>query len=329
MSGKEHPTPKKTSTGKAPAAKETVAPATTTAATETRGFEVKRRRRLPIVIGIIIVVVLIAGGLIAKFTIGSAQATPAKDHFGTTLKVAYLSTDSAQQTFVEWVAKNVAPAHGITIVPTGIGDPNTLSQAVNDGKIAATEYAHKPWIDESDAANHWKITSTEPVFQWAYSIYSSRHASLKDLPDGGTIGILDDPANTAQALILLSRAGLIGLDPSVDPSKATLKNVTKNPHNFVLKPIAFGSAARTLGDFDAIVTYNFEFNAAGIGAKDRIYAPPAPLVFAAQLAIGTPYLKDASIQKLIATFKDPKVAHYLATTTDPKVKGQITPVSAR
>ena len=325
MSGTQQPSPKKTSSGEAPVENETGG----TATSANRGFEVRRRRRWPIVLVIGIVVVLIAGGLVAKFTIDSSQATAADDHFGTTLKVGYLSTDSAQQAFVEWVAKNVAPAHGITIVPTGVGDPNTLSQAVNDGKIAGTEYAHKPWIDESDAANHWKITSTEPVFQWAYSIYSSRHATLKDLPDGGTIGILDDPANTAQALIVLSRAGLIGLDPSVESSKATLADVTKNPHNFVLKPIAFGSAARTLGDFDAIVTYNFEFNAAGVGAKERIYAPPAPLVFAAQLAVGTPYVKEANIQKLIATFKDPKIAHYLATTTDPKVKGQITPVSAR
>ncbi|MDQ1545822.1 MAG: D-methionine transport system substrate-binding protein [Actinomycetota bacterium] len=323
MSGKEHPTETTSGTAAATGSQKNAA------STEDRGFEVKRRRRLPIVIGIIVIVVLVAGGLIARFTVGNAQAAGTKDHFGTSLKVAYLSTDSAQQTFVEWVAKNVAPAHGITIVPTGIGDPNTLSQAVNDGKIAGTEYAHKPWIDESDAANHWKITSTEPVFQWAYSIYSTRHASIKALPDGATIGILDDPANTAQALILLSRAGLIGLDPSVDPSKSTLNDVTKNPRHFVLKPIAFGSAARTLGDFDAIVTYNFEFNAAGIGAKARIYAPPAPRVFAAQLAIGTPYLKDASIKKLIETFKDPKVAKYLATTTDPKVKGQLTPVSAK
>jgi D-methionine transport system substrate-binding protein len=325
VSDQDNPVPGNTPDGEAPALSESGR----SAIAADRGFEVKRRRRWPIVIVIAVVVVLVAAGLVAKLTMGTAQATTAKDHFGTTLKVGYLSTDSAQQAFVEWVAKNVAPDHEITIVPTGVGDPNTLSQAVNDGKIAGTEYAHKPWIDESDAANHWKITSTEPVFQWAYSIYSSRHASLKDLPDGGTIGILDDPANTAQALILLSRAGLIGLNPSVDPSKATIADVTRNPHNFVLKPIAFGSAARTLGDFDAIVTYNFEFNAAGIGAKDRLYAPPAPRIFAAQLAIGTPYLKDASIQKLIATFKDPQVAHYLATTKDPKVKGQITPVSAR
>ena len=120
MSGKEHPTPRNSSSGKTSGAKET----TQSPTTEDRGFDVKRRRRLPIVIGIAVVVVLVAGGLIVKFTVGSAQATTAKDHFGTTLKVGYLSTDSAQQAFVEWVAKNVAPAHGITVVPTGIGDPN-------------------------------------------------------------------------------------------------------------------------------------------------------------------------------------------------------------
>ena len=111
--------------------------------------------------------------------------------------------------------------------------------------------------------------------------------------------------------------------------QAMYRDVAQNPHRYTLKQIAFGSAARTLDDFDAIVSYNFEFVAAGTPASDKIYAPDAARVFASQLAIGSKYLAEKNIVKLIDAFKDTAIAQYLKTTDDPHVKDQLTPVSAK
>ena len=295
-------------------------------AAESRGFQIRKRKRWPIVVSALAVAVIVAGLIVVKVQSDSAAAQ-STEHFTGSLKVAYLSSDAAQEALLKYIAKDVAPKHDITIVPVGIGDPNQVAEATNSGAVAGTIYAHKPWIEQTNASAGWKITATEPVFQWAYSVYSSKYSSINDLPDGATIAILDDPANTAQALILLSKAKLITLDPSVDPAKSTLNDIAKNPHHYVLKPIAFGSAARSLDDFAAIVSYNFEFIAAGTSQQDKIYAPPASRVFAGQLAIATKYLDEPNIVKLIATFKDPAIATYLSTTNDPHVKDQLTAVS--
>ncbi len=289
-----------------------------------RTFEVRSRRRWPFIAGGAAVLVVAALVITLVSIAGTATTDTAES---TSLKVGYLSTDSAQQTLLEYVAAEIAPDYGITVVPTGIGDPNQISQATNDGELAATIYAHKPWTEQGNAAKGWKVTAVEPVFQWAYSLYSSRYNSIAEIPDGATIGILDDPANTAQALMLLQGAKLITLDPAVDASKSTLKDVKSNPRNLVLQPIAFGTAARSLGDIDAIISYNFEFVAASTPAKYKIYAPDASRVFASQLAIGTPYLDQPAIKKLIEVFADDRIQEYLATTTDPKVKNLLTPVS--
>ncbi|MFD1211075.1 MetQ/NlpA family ABC transporter substrate-binding protein [Arthrobacter sp. GCM10027362] len=288
------------------------------------GLELKKKSRKPALIGGAALVVAAAVGAVIGVNAAGSGSTAA---FGTDLKVGYLSTDAAQEAVLEYVAEDIAPDYGIHVIPTGIGDPNQISQAANDGELAATIYAHKPWIEQTNAAKGWKITPAEPVFQWSYSLYSSRYGSLKDLPDGARIGILDDPANTAQALMLLQGAGAITLDSAVEASKATLKDIKENPRGLKLQPIAFGTAARSLGDLDAIISYNFEFVAAGTPAKYRIYAPEAPQVFASQLAIGTGYLDDPNIEKLIEAFKDPKLQDYLATTDDPAVKDQLAPVS--
>jgi D-methionine transport system substrate-binding protein len=301
---------------------EQTGPAGASPATD-RGFELKGpRSRTPFLVGGVLVVAALIAALVFFTQRGAASGA-----FTSDLKVGYLATDASQQTVLEFVAEEIAPDYGITVIPTGIGDPNGLSQATNDGELAGTIYAHKPWIEQTNAAKGWEVTPVEPVFQWAYSLYSSQHGSLEELPDGATIGILDDPANTAQALMLLVGADLITLKDGVEPSTSTLADVADNPKGLELQPIAFGTAARVLDDIDAIITYNFEFNAAGLPAEYRIYAPPAPVVFASHLAVGTEYLSDPNIEKLVEAFADPRLQEYLATTTDPAVQGQLLPVS--
>ncbi|MCU1569924.1 MAG: hypothetical protein JWR33_665 [Naasia sp.] len=294
-----------------------------------RGFELRKRRRWPWIVAALVVVALVAGFFVVRALQSGGANAAAGDHFGRDLKVAFLSTDAAQEAFLQFIADDIASDYDITVEPVGVGDPNQLHAAVSDGEIAATIYAHAPWIEQANAANGWTLEPTEPVFQWAYSLWSSQYGSFDELPDGANIAILDDPANTAQALLLLANDGQITLDPGVDAAKATLDDIAENPRELHFTPIAFGTAARTLDDFDGIISYNFEFAAADIPAEYKIYAPEAPLVFASQLAISQPYVDEASVKDLIAAFADPRVEDFLATTEDPAVKGQLAPVSGR
>jgi len=291
-----------------------------------RGFEVKKRNPWPLVAGLAALVVVAAVVIFATFgrpvALGGA-------HFGSKLKVAYLSSDAAQEAFLKYISKDVAPGYGIEVEPVGIGDPNQLHAAVSSGEVAGTIYAHKPWLEQSNAANGWTLVPLEPTFQWAYSLWSSKYKNLEGLPQGARIGILNDPANTAQALLLLANNNVITLKQGIDPAKASVKDIASNPKGFQFIPIAFGTAARTLDDFDAIISYNFEFIAAKTPAEYKIFAPEAPLVFAAQLAVSKPYVEEKNIVQLVKAFGDPKVQTYLATTDEPAVKGNLAPVSKK
>lgn len=296
------------------------------ATTSSRGFEIRKRRSWPVAATIAAAAVVVAG---AVFGLVGRPAALGGDHFGTTLKVAYLGTDAAQEAFLKFIAKDVAPGYDIKVVPVGIGDPNQLHAAVNDGEVAGTIYAHKPWLEQSNAANGWTLVPLEPIFQWAYSLWSSKYKGIADLPQGARIGILNDPANTAQALLLLANNDVIKLKDGIDPAKAAIKDIASNPKSFEFVPIAFGTAARTLDDFDGIISYNFEFIAAKTPAEYRIFAPEAPLVFAAQLAVSKPYTDEKNIAQLVKAFGDAKVQTYLSTTDEAAVKGNLAPVSKK
>jgi ABC-type metal ion transport system substrate-binding protein len=166
-----------------------------------------------------------------------------------------------------------------------------------------------------------------PIFQWAYSMYSEKYPSLNALPKDASIALLNDPANTAQALWLLERAGKITFKPGTSPWQATTADIASNPENYHFTAIDYGDGPRVLPEVDAVIAYNMQFIGAGISQKYKIYAPPAPPAFAGQLVVSTSYLHDPQIVKLIKVFLDPRVQPYLRSTTDPRLKDQLTPVS--
>jgi ABC-type metal ion transport system substrate-binding protein len=267
-----------------------------------------------------VIVVLITSG-------GSSSATVTGSHFGTTLQIAYEADSDSEREFLLWLDKSIAPHYGLRLAPVGIADGNQLDQATADGQFAANIYQHIHWLNEVVKSTGMKLTAIGPVFQWAYSVYSEKYKSLSALPNGAQIALLNDPANTAQALWLLERAGEITFKPGTIPWSATPNDIAGNPHNLHFVFIDYGAGPRTLGSVDAVIAYNMQFISAGTPQRDKIYAPPAPRSFAGQLVVGTPYRNDPQVKKLIKVFFDPRVQAYLRTTSDSKLHDQLDPVA--
>jgi D-methionine transport system substrate-binding protein len=276
---------------------------------------------------IALVAVLVVASVVFKLNSGSSEATVSGSHFGTTMKVAYEADSGSERALLEYLNTTIAPKYGVSIDPVGIGDGNQLDQATADGHYAANIYQHKHWLAEVVDKTGWKLTAVGPVFQWAYSVYSSKYTSLDDIPQGGTIALLNDPANTAQALWLLERAGKLTFKPGVDPWEAKVTDIDQNIGGYKFMFVDYGAGPRVLNEVDAVIAYNMQFISAGVDQKDKIYAPAAPLEFAGQLVVGTDYLHDPQVLKLIKVFQDPRVQRYLATTNDPDLKDQLSPVS--
>jgi len=274
------------------------------------------------VLGVIVVLLVV---LLSK---GSSSKSVRGSHFGTTLPIAYEASSSSEQAFLQWLNTAIAPTYGVKIEPVGIQDGNQLDEATAHGQFAANIYQHIHWLNEVVQSTGMKLTAIGPVFQWAYSVYSSKYPSLSALPNGAQIALLNDPANTAQALWLLERAGEITFKPGTIPWSATTSDIASNPHKLHFVFVDYGAGPRTLSSVAAVIAYNMQFIAAGTPAKDKIYAPPAPRSFAAQLVVGSAYRDDPQVKKLIKVFFDPRVQPYLRTTDNPSLKDQLSPVAS-
>ncbi|UMX70427.1 MetQ/NlpA family ABC transporter substrate-binding protein [Klebsiella pneumoniae] len=84
-------------------------------------------------------------------------------------------------------------------------------------------------------ANGFALSTTVPVFQWAFGIYSDRYSSVQALPSGATIVVLSDGANQGQACGCFQRIGVDLARPGGGAAHSELKNIVGNPHRFVFK----------------------------------------------------------------------------------------------
>lgn len=196
---------------------------------------------------------------------------------------------------------------------------------MSDGEVAGTIYQHKLWLGQVLEANpDFQEEAATPVFRWGFGIWSDKYTDVNQLPDGANVSLYSDPANEAQGLWLLERAGLITLNPAVDKWTATQKDIVANPKNLKFTLLDFAAQSRSLPDLDAAVGYTEYYLAAKIPLQQQIFAPPAPDEFAGQLTIGSRWADTDNIKKLVETFKDPAVQQFLAT--DPSVKGILLPL---
>ncbi|WP_059017179.1 MetQ/NlpA family ABC transporter substrate-binding protein [Mycobacterium sp. M26] len=289
---------------------------------DNHGFEIKKRRRwVWIAAGLVVAVVAIVAGRLLFF----GDTKSANEIPGATLVVATNEGNAAEQALIEYISREVAPKHGIKVAFRGLSDSNTINRAVSDGEVAGTIYQHRLWLGQVLEANpDFREEAATPVFRWGFGIWSDKYTDVSQLPDGANVSLYSDPANEAQGLWLLERAGLIKLNPTVDKWTATRKDIVENPKNLQFTLLDFAAQSRSLPDLDAAVGYTEYYLAAKIPLDKQIFAPPAPDEFAGQLTIGSKWADTDNIKKLVETFKDPAVQQFLAT--DPSVKGILLPL---
>lgn len=286
------------------------------------GFELRRRPKwIWPALGLVVVVV---AAVAVKFVF-FGETKSANEIAGATLVVATNEGNAAEQSLIEYIAKDVAPRHGIKVAFRGLADSNTINRAVSDGEVAGTIYQHKLWLSQVLEANpDFRETAATPVFRWGFGIWSDKYTDPSQLPDGANVSLYSDPANEAQGLWLLERAGLITLNPAVDKFQATQKDIVGNPKNLKFTLLDFAAQSRSLPDLDAAVGYTEYYLAAKVPLTQQIFAPPAPDEFAGQLTIGSKWADTDNVKKLVETFKDPAVQQFLAT--DPSVKNILLPL---
>lgn len=192
--------------------------------------------------------------------------------------------------------------------------------AVEDGDLDANYFQHIPYLNEFNANKGTHLVKTAGVHLEPMGIYSKKIKSLKDLKDGATVSIPNDPTNESRALDVLVNAKLIEVDNSV--KLRTPLDITKNSKNLKFKELEAATLPRTLDDVDiAVINTNFAMNANLNPTKDALALESKDSPYVNIVVVKEGNQNSKKIKALDAALNTKAVKDFIAD----KYKGAIIP----
>ena len=220
---------------------------------------------------------LAAIGLAAVATLGLAacgggSSSDASDSSSDVVTLTVGATPSPHAKILTYINDNLAADAGIKLKIVEYTDYVQPNTALNDGDLDANFYQTVPYLENAEKQFGYDFEAGEGIHLEPLGVFSNKHKSLDELPDGGTIGIISDTANQSRALELLATQGLVSI-PEGD-GDVNINTVTKLK-NFDFREVEGPQLVRSLDDFDyAVINGNFARRAASPSPATRSSSSP-------------------------------------------------------
>ena len=220
-------------------------------------------------------------------------------------------------------AAEEAKAQGLDVEVVEFSDWTTPNVALAAGDIDANYFQHKPFLDNAVTERGYEFAEVGTGTLANIGLYSLKHRSFDEIPDGGTVAVANDPVNQGRGLLLLQRAGLIKLKDGVG-FRGTLDDIVENPKNLSFTEVEGPQLVRVTGDVDLALGYPHFIVAAKAfdPASGLIYSGIDDKQFAIRFVVRKDRADDQDIAKFVKIYQtSPKVREAIGTAfaNDPKL----------
>lgn len=259
------------------------------------------------------------GGSVAAVTAlslaacGTDSGSEATETNGT---VVVAATPVPHADILNYISENLAEDAGITIEVEEFTDYVQPNVATADGSVDANFFQTEPYLEEYNAANGTDLVTVAPVHIEPLGLYSSKVASVEEIPDGAQVAIPGDGSNGGRALALLADAGLITLADGVDATLATEDDIAENPKNIEFVPLEAAQLALSLEDVDAaVINGNYALEADLSPAEDALFSEsPEGNPYANYLVASAANADNEDVQKLAELLQSDEVKQFILDT---------------
>ncbi len=261
----------------------------------------------------LMMIVLAAAGCAKK-----AANAPAATNNLVTLKVGAAVVPHAEiLNFVKPKLKE----EGIDLQVVVLDDEAQLNPALQDKQIDANYFQHVPYLDSVSKEKGYNFAVVGKIHVEPIGLYSKKHTSKDQLPEGAKIAIPNNPSNEYRALVLLQANGLLTLKDNLVNYSATPADIANNPKNFKFVEIEAAQLTRTLQDVDgAVINTNFVLDAK-IDPNTALFKEDANSPYANVIVVRKGDEGRPEIQKLVAALQTPEVKQFILD----KYKGAVVP----
>lgn len=229
--------------------------------------------------------------------------------------IRIVATESAPFQDPAEIASELLEEQGYELDVTYMTDIVQPNQVVQQGEYEANYFQHLAYLDNFNQSNS---TEVEPLFSVYYApagLFSLKHDSLEDLPDGAEINLPVDPSNNGRALKMLADEGLIEIDDSVPVVDLSQNHITENPRSFEFVETDQQSGAQVLPDVDAgfafvrlVAEGGYDVEEAQLAIEEGREEVRTP--FTCVVAVGPEGVTDDQAQALQEAFQSPEVEQW-------------------
>ena len=194
--------------------------------------------------------------------------------------------------------------------------------ALNDKELDANFFQHEPYLNDFVKEHkEMKLKNAAGIHIEPMGVYSRKINDLKDIKEGASISIPNDPTNGGRALMLLEKAGLLKLKEGVNET-ATVQDVVENPKNLKFEEVEAAQVPRTLEDVDAaVINTNYAMQIDLVPTKDALFMEDSTSPYVNIIAVREGDENRPEIQSLIKALKSEKIKKFI----EEKYKGAIVP----
>jgi D-methionine transport system substrate-binding protein len=257
---------------------------------------------------------ILAGGALLLPALRRPAFAQGAAEFGTAGRPLRVGVTAGVHGQVLEVVRDVLARDNFQIRITEFADFVQPNVALAAGEIDVNTYQHRPFLEAQQAARGYKFAVVGKTVLTVMGVFSRKFAKLDDLPSGARLAIPNDPTNGGRALLLLAKAGLIGLKPGAD-YRATIADITENPKRIRILELEAASIARSLQDVDAAaITGNYAVPAGLNPLKEGLAVEGADSVYTVLVVTRAGDEASPWALRLARAYADPAVKAFCDTT---------------
>lgn len=164
---------------------------------------------------------------------------------------------------------------GYTIKSVDLSDLLLADIALNEGEVDFNVEQHTAYMDNFNKRQDGRLAAITPIPTVLAGIYPGAKNELSKVEDGDVVAVPKDASNNARAYNILEKIGWIKLNPDVDKSKVTQRDIIENPHKLKFIEMDSMSIPAVATDFAYIVitgsiVYNAKVDPKTVLAEENI-----------------------------------------------------------
>jgi D-methionine transport system substrate-binding protein len=166
---------------------------------------------------------------------------------------------------------DLAEEEGITVELVNFSEYQLANQGLTDGELDLNQFQHLQFLATYNNAAGQDLSPIGATAVYPLGLYSQKHDSVEEIPDGGEVAIPNDDSNQARALLVLQEAGLVALRDG-GSAFSTPADVLEDESRVTVTPVDATQTALALQDVDASIINNDFVGDAGLTSEDAIFS---------------------------------------------------------